>query len=80
MIWKESVNHHGKCYYYLINICQFIAKNKHKVIYPNLQSAHRSVPHDNKFPVPILPQDGTESIKNEMETETKPFSKSRLHS
>ncbi len=44
-------------------------KNKYKIIYPNLDSAHRPIPHDDTLPIPFPPQDRLDSIADEMETE-----------
>ncbi len=47
----------------------FSVKNKHKIIYPNLESARRPIPHDDTLPIPFPPQDRLDSIADEMETE-----------
>src|ERR1043165_5023175 len=43
-------------------------KNKHKIIYLNLDSARRPIPQDDTLPVPIPPTDGLDSIEDEMES------------
>ncbi len=44
-------------------------KNKHKIIYPNLDSARRPIHYDDTLPIPYPPQDRLDSIADEMETE-----------
>ncbi len=44
-------------------------KNKHNIIYPNLYSARRPIPHDDTLQIPFPPQDRLDYIADEMETE-----------
>ncbi len=44
-------------------------KNKHKIIYPNLDSARRPIPHDDTLPIPFPSQDILDFIADEMKTE-----------
>ncbi len=37
----------------------FSVKNKHKIIYPNLDSSLRPIPHEDTLPIPFLPQECT---------------------
>ena len=69
MIWRESKYHNDDCYFCLVNTRGFSAKNKHKIIYPNLQSALRPVAHDESLPVPVPPDDEIESNPDEEITE-----------
>jgi hypothetical protein len=69
MIWREPLNHHDDCYFCVVNTSGFSAKNKHKIIYPNLRSALRPVAHDDALPVPVPPEDGIESVQDEIDVE-----------
>ena len=57
------------CYFCVVNTSGFSAKNKHKIIYPNLRSALRPVVHDDALPVPVPPEDGIESVQDEIDVE-----------
>ncbi len=69
MIWREPRDHHADCYFCNSNTIGFSVKNKHKIIYPNLDSARWPIPHDDTLPIPFAPQDRLDSIADEMETE-----------
>lgn len=60
MIWREPKNHTDDCYFCCVNVKGFSARNKHKIVYPNIESAMRPVPHDDNLPIPKPPE-------NEME-------------
>jgi hypothetical protein len=70
MIWREPKNHHDNCYFCIINTSGFSSKNKHKIFYPNLESALRPVAHDDSLPVPIPPDDGNILIPEEEDGNT----------
>ncbi|KAI6653983.1 hypothetical protein LOD99_3159 [Oopsacas minuta] len=53
MVWGEQKNHLDDCYFCLIDITGFSAKNKHALVYPDLDSARRPIPHDISLPIPI---------------------------
>lgn len=55
MVWREPQNHLDDCYFCITKIAGFSNKNKHKIIYPNIPSALRPVPHDDSMPVPKPP-------------------------
>ncbi len=44
-------------------------KNKHKIIYPNLDSVCRPMTPDYMLPIPFPPQYRLDSIADEIETE-----------
>ncbi|CAH1099231.1 unnamed protein product [Psylliodes chrysocephalus] len=54
MVWRELRNHSDDCYFCSCNVQGFNRKNKkHIVLYPNLDSAIRPVPHGPDVPKPI---------------------------
>jgi hypothetical protein len=69
MVWREPANHHDDCYFCLVNTCGFTSKTKHKIVYPNLPSALRPVPHDESLPVPVPPEDGIQAVPEDMDLE-----------
>lgn len=69
MIWREPRDHHSDCYFCTVNVIGFSGKNKHKIVYPNLDSARRPVKHDETMPIPIPPCEGLDSIEVEMDVE-----------
>ncbi|GFV73609.1 uncharacterized protein TNCV_1269891 [Trichonephila clavipes] len=50
MIWREPKDHSSDSYFCLTNIRGITSKSKHTVVYPDLQSAMRPVPHSEKLP------------------------------
>ncbi|XP_052826093.1 uncharacterized protein LOC128248578 [Octopus bimaculoides] len=42
-------------------ICVYSMKNKHKILYPNLDSTMRLVPHNGSLPIPVPLDDGIET-------------------
>lgn len=69
MIWREPRNHDDDCYFCLVNVTGYSSKNKHKIIYPNCDSAMRPVPHDETLPAPAPPEEGWED-EEMMEADT----------
>src|SRR5215469_15413906 len=70
MIWREPKDHVADCYFCSVNTTGFSVKNKHKIVYPSLDSAIRPVPHDASLPIPVPPLDGLESVEDEIEFNT----------
>ena len=87
MIWCEQKDHSNDCYF-----CQHdftgctTARGKKHMVYPNLQSALRSIEHSEMLPVPKPPDQETQSSSsadehssdeyvepNEPESENKPI-------
>ncbi|XP_066463509.1 uncharacterized protein [Eleutherodactylus coqui] len=66
MIWREPKDHLTDCYFCAVNTTGFSSKNKHLIVYPNLDSAIRPVPHDSSLPVPVTPIDGLDSVEDEL--------------
>ena len=52
MVWREPTNHFDDCYFCAINLVGINRKNRKSLIYPNLASAIRPVPHCEEIPVP----------------------------
>src|SRR5678816_2423193 len=69
MIWREPRDHHEDCYFCSVNLEGFSAKNKHHIIYPNLDSASKPVQHNESLPIPIPLDDGLASIADAMDDE-----------
>ena len=63
MVLLEQQNHFNDCYFCLCKITGFNKKNKAGIIYPNLPSAMRPVPHGPDVPIPspcmVLPESST---------------------
>ena len=54
MVWREPRSHADDCYFCLTDITGFNASSR-KIIYPNLPSALRPVPHSDDLPSPAPP-------------------------
>jgi hypothetical protein len=57
-IWCEPKNHVDDCYFCCVSVTGFSAKNKDKIMYPNLNSAMRPILHDDNLPVKEPPENG----------------------
>lgn len=55
MVWREQTNHYNDCYFCLTNVRGYNAKNIKNIIYPDLPSAIRPIPHSDSLPVPLPP-------------------------
>ena len=53
MIWREQKDHVTDCYFCLTKVSGFSSKSRQSIVYPNLQSAMRPVPHDPSLPIPV---------------------------
>lgn len=67
MIWREPRDHHSDCYFCCVKTSGFSSKSKHKIKYPNLDSAIRPVLHDDSLPIPQAPSDGLSSVDDDYE-------------
>lgn len=59
MVWREPKNHLDDCYFCALNLKGINRKNRQTLVYPNLASAIRPVPHSEGLPIPVfsvLPQ------------------------
>ena len=75
MVWREPRDHVSDCYFCLSNISGFSSKTKKQIIYINVPSAMRPVPHSDDLPVPTAPSsysvgDDDDSDKNVTTAET----------
>ncbi|KAK8395433.1 hypothetical protein O3P69_006229 [Scylla paramamosain] len=65
IVWREPEDHSTDCYFCLMDIKGRNRKGKKSIVYPDLQSAIRSVLHSSDIPVPQppseLPSDDTSS-------------------
>lgn len=68
IIWREPKNHVDDRYFCCISATGFSAKKKYKIVYPNLNSAKRPIPHDDDLPVPEPLENGL-AFSEQMECE-----------
>ena len=54
MVWREPRGHVTDCYFCMVSTNGVGQKNRHKIDYPSILSAIRSVPHCEELPVPIF--------------------------
>lgn len=59
MIWREPTNHGDSCYFCTNKVAGYTANNKKDILYPNIPSAIRPIPHDPDIPVPLPPESDT---------------------
>lgn len=55
MIWREPQNHVTDCYFCMTKVQGFTGKNKENIMYPDVNSAMKPVPHSDELPKPIPP-------------------------
>lgn len=68
MIWREPKDHLSDCYFCKVDVKGFSTKNKHKIVYPNLNSAMRPVPHNESLSIPIPPHDEIETSDDDRDS------------
>ena len=56
MVWREQSNHNDNCYFCCTDISDYNSKNKKIIVYPNLSSAIRPIPHGPGIPIPQPPE------------------------
>ena len=64
VIWRESKDHLPDCYFRKVNVTENSAKNKHKVVYSNLNSVMWSVPYTEYLPIPF-PSDDSVKVSDD---------------
>lgn len=52
MVWREPKNHHDDCYFCLSDVKGYNKKTRRAIVYPDLPSARRPVPHGGDVPLP----------------------------
>jgi len=67
MIWRESSDHSTDCYFCVCNVKGYSVKTRNCIVYPNLKSALRPIPHSVDLPVPLPPasKDGDDESEDE---------------
>jgi hypothetical protein len=71
MIWREQQNHYDDCYFCMTNVRGFNKANRHKIVYPNLSSALRPVPHSHDVPVPVPHEEHQPEVDIESDSENE---------
>ena len=56
MVWREPMDHSTDCYFCMTKVAGYSARNKDKIVYPDIPSAIKPVKHDTNLPVPDPPQ------------------------
>ena len=54
MVWREPKNHLTDCYFCAVNTKGINRKSRNSLVYPNLESAIRPIPHCNEILVPVF--------------------------
>ena len=72
MIWREQQNHVNDCNFCNANVSGFTKKTKSNVIYPNVPSAIRPVPHSETLPIPVPPKSFEETDSSSSDDSNKP--------
>lgn len=73
MIWREPTNHATNCYFCLTNIFGFTFKTRKSVIYPNIESVSKPLPHDPvTCPIPIPPENYSLNVDDPSENDSSP--------
>lgn len=63
IIWREPKDHYNDCYFCAVNTAGLSSKNKHQIVYPNLDSVMRPVPHDITLLISVPPADGLDPVE-----------------
>jgi hypothetical protein len=64
-IWREPKDHISDCFFCLVNVSNIRrAKDRNKIVYPNVPSSTAPVSHSDTFPVPIPPK-SSKSVSSE---------------
>ena len=67
---EGTKDHIQNCYFCLVNVKGFSWKHRMKILYPNLDSARRPVPHDASMPAPLPPKNGLDTLADEVEEDS----------
>ena len=77
MVWREQKDHSSDCYFCMTDIKGYTGKNKKLILYPDVPSAIKPVPHDEFLPIPNPPAD-PDSLQQSSD-DAKTDSSSSLH-
>jgi hypothetical protein len=58
IIRLEPKSHVDDCYFCFVNVTGFSGKNTHRIMYQDLNSAMRPIPHNENLPVPEPKENG----------------------
>ena len=70
MVWREPRNHEDYCYFCTVKVKGYNAKTRKGIIYPNINSANRPIPHGPEVPIPS-PLDVVKSSSSSSEPDTQ---------
>jgi len=72
MVWREPSNHTTDCYFYMVPPVSggITKKKKWKIVYPNIPTAFRPVPHGEGISVPEPPKQFAIDSDDEVEGES----------
>ena len=54
MVWREPINHLNDCCFCEVNTKGINRRNRNSLVYLDLESAIRPIPHLNEIPVPVF--------------------------
>ena len=70
MVWRKPQNHCSDCYFCSVNISSRNSKGKKAIVYPNLPSAIRPVPHSAELTVPEPPSEIPNTDSSDLDKDT----------
>lgn len=63
VIWREQKDHVTDCYFCLTKLKGYSYKTRDKIVYPDVESVTKPLPHSEKCPPPQPPKQGTDIEK-----------------
>ena len=79
MGWREQADHTNDCYFCLVPPVKGLFRKKtHSIIYPNISSAVRLVPHRIGIPIPEVPESFSPDFDKSRETSASEMTDSSL--
>lgn len=74
MLWREVVNHETDCYFCVVNVRGINRSALNTIVYPDVVSATKRVPHNENLPIPTPPTNfATLSSESERERDSSFF-------